>query len=160
MAINLSGFVKKITKIKLGTEDFEFTELSLIDLAEFKTHLTTQREKINKERRARLIDYAKEIAGTEGINPFDPMEVLKLIDTEVSEEELESQMETVEGIGFLAQHSLKHKHPGISDLQVMEIITPANIDVIVAAMFPSPDKRPDTSDKESKSKKKSRGRQP
>ena len=39
MAIGLDGFVRKKTKIEIGTKEFTFTELSLADFAEFRVRI-------------------------------------------------------------------------------------------------------------------------
>ncbi len=130
MSMDLSGFVRKRTKIKLGTKEFTFAELLLGDLAEFRAHLMEKREKLNAKRRERLIKSAKEIPNV------DPLELLKLVDSEISEEEFERELESVEGIGFLAYLSLRYAHAEISQGQAMIIITPNNIVDITNALFP------------------------
>ena len=137
--ISLDGFVRKKTVIKIGTKNFTFAELNLAELAEFKAELVKKRDELNDERRSRLIELAEKIGS------IDPIEVLKLTDSSVSEEEFEAQMETVEGLGHLAYLSLRVVHPGIDRNQAKELVTPANIDKVVAAMFPKPDKRPESS---------------
>lgn len=127
---DLSGFVRKRTKIVIGTKEFIFTELSLGDYAEFKASLIEQHEKLNEKRRVRLLSDAQKV-GT-----IDPMELLKFLDSSISEDELEAQTYTVEGIGHLAYLSLRYAHPGISRAQVMEIITLDHIEDITKAMFP------------------------
>ncbi len=137
MTLKLDGFVRKSKVIKIGTKDWKFTEISLADLAEFKGFLTEQRKKINDERRARLIEDAGKIEN------IDAMELLKLTDSAISEEELEDEMETIAGLGFLAYLSLRYAHTGIDQEQAMQIVTPGHIDEITEAMFPNPEKRPD-----------------
>ncbi|KKL29004.1 hypothetical protein LCGC14_2369450, partial [marine sediment metagenome] len=65
-----------------------------------------------------LIELAKEIGN------IDPMELLKLTETTVSEEEFEEQMSTIEGINFLAHLSLKYNHPDLTLKDVMFLLTP------------------------------------
>jgi len=131
MSMNLSGFVHKKTPLTIGTEEFIFTELTLGDMAEFKAHLINDRKKLNVERRGRLMKDAESIEG------IDPLELLKLTDTSISEEEVEAETETVEGIGYLAYLSLRYAHPEISVENVMEIITPNILDDVTPALFPS-----------------------
>ena len=128
--LDLSGFVPKRTKIVIGTKPFTFTELSIGDLAEFRAELVNQREAVNEKRRKRIIEDAEKIGN------IDPMELLKFSDSSISDEELESQMETVEGIGFLAFLSLRYAHTGISREQAMKIVRPNLIEKITQAMFP------------------------
>jgi len=130
MTINLGGFVRKKTTIVMGTEEFTFTELNLADLAEFRAHLAQQREELCEKRRIRLIEDASRI---KNINAVD---LLKVTDSTISEEEVEAQTYTVEGIGYLAYLSLRYSHSGINLKQVMNIITLEHIEAITKAMFP------------------------
>lgn len=136
--LDLSGFVPKRTKIVIGTKEFIFRELSIADLAKFRARLVSEREKINKERRERLIEDAAKIEG------IDPMELLKYSDSSISDEELEQQMETIEGIGYLAYLSLKYAHPEVSLEDVMNIVSPGLIESITKAMLPMEDKKKPT----------------
>ena len=134
MTIDLSGFVPRRTKITIGSKEFTFTELTLADLAEFKQHLRQQREELNAVRRKRLLTEAAAIGG------IDSLELLKLTDTTISNEEFEQQSETIEGIGFLAFCSLRRSHEGISRDQVMGMITTDDIEKVTKAMFPEKEK--------------------
>ena len=146
MSMNLDGFVQKRTVITIGTKEFTFTELTIADYAELKAHLTAERENLCEKRRQRLIQDAAKIGSV------DTMELLKLTDSTISEDELEAHAYTVEGIGFLAFLSLRHEHIEISRDQVMQIVTLESIDEITAAMFPM--------NQSEKAKKKLRPRQP
>lgn len=146
MTMDLTGLVQNKTIITIGTKKFTFTELTIADYAELKAHLTTEREILCEKRRQRLIEDASKIGSV------DTMELLKLTDTTISEDELEAHAYTVEGIGFLAFLSLRHVHLEISRAQAMQIVTLKSIDKITAAMFPI---MPDDD-----SKKKPRSRQP
>ena len=130
MALDLSAYLPKRTTIKLGGMVFNFAELTLADLAEFKAYLIEQREQLNKKRRERLVEMAK------AIGDVDPMELLKLTDTSISDEEMEVQMETVEGVGRLAYYSLRYAHPGIDAKQAMKVITIDNMEQVIEAMMP------------------------
>ncbi len=132
MTIDLSGFVLKKTELIIGTKKFTFTELSIADYAELKAHLVTEREKVCKQRRERLIEDANKITGD-----IDAIELLKLTDTSISDAELEAHAYTVEGIGFLAYLSLRYSHLGISREQAMQIVTLEAIEEITSAMFPA-----------------------
>lgn len=128
--LNLDSYVAKKTKIKLGGKELTFTKLSLGDLAEFRETLIQQRDIINRQRRERLIEDARKIGS------IDPLELLKLTDNSMSEEEIDAQMETIEGITFLAYLSLRYAHAGISQEQVAKIISLENIKDITKAMLP------------------------
>jgi hypothetical protein len=130
MSEDLTGFVRKSTPIIIGTKEFIFKELSLKDFAEFRAHLIEDQEKINSKRRQRLLADSKEV-GT-----VVPIDLLKLLDNPISEEELEKHSYTIEGIGYLAYLSLRYAMPGISRDQVMEIISLDKIEEITKAMFP------------------------
>ena len=149
MAIDLTGYVRKTTKVNIGSEEFIFVELNLADMAEFRAHVKDKRRKINDERRKRLIADAAKIGG------IDPAELLKITDTPVTEEEFQAESETIEGLGHLAYLSLKYKHPGIALNQVMQLITPNVLDKVTDAMFPELDLPKDSTSK-TKKKKQSR----
>jgi len=136
MSMDLSGFVKQKTKITIGTKEFIFSELTLRDLAEFRGDMTKKRKEINQERRNRLIEDAKKIGNV------DPLAILKFSDEPVSEEEVEAEMETIEGLGFLAYLSLRPNHTGISKEEALGIISPRVIEKISAAMFPTMEDKP------------------
>jgi len=127
----LSEFVQKKTTIKIGGKSWVFSELTLADIASFKACLKTQREKANDVRRMRLLKDAKEVSN------LDPVELLRLVDTSISEEEFEKESETIEGIGHLAHLSLKHHHPELTLAMTLDMITTNLIEVITEAMFPS-----------------------
>lgn len=130
MAVDLSGFVHKTTEITIGTKKFIFTELTLADMAVFKDHLNTERKKLNEDRRARLVADGKAIGGIE------PVDLLKFTDSTMSEDEVNTQAGTIEGIGYLAYLSLKHRYLEISIEDAMKIVTPGNLDIVTDAMFP------------------------
>jgi len=129
MGMDLSGFIRKKTTIKIGTKEFTFTELNLADIAAFKGHLIKQRKAANEERRERLVELAKKIGSV------DPMELLKLTDSTMSEDEFESQLDSLAGVGHLAYLSLKYAHPEISKEDVMGILTPGTFDEILGALY-------------------------
>ncbi len=131
MAIGLDGFVRKKTKIEIGTKEFTFTELSLADFAEFRVRIQGQRDEFNQQRRQRLIEDAKKLDG------IDSMELLKFADKSLTEDEIEAEMETSEGLGYLVYLSLRYEHQGIEIKQAMEITTMSEIEKISDAMFPS-----------------------
>lgn len=130
MAMDLSGFVRKKTTIKINTKEFIFTELSIGDLAEFKSYLVERKERLNKARRDRIIADAQKIGGV------DSMELLKFSDSQVTEEEFGMEMESIEGIGYLAYLSLKYHYPEISKEQASEIVNTSCIEDVTKAMFP------------------------
>lgn len=130
MAIGLDGFVRKKTKIIIGSKEFIFTELSLADFAEFRARSQEQRDKFNQQRRQRLIEDAQKLDG------IDPMELLKFADKPLTEDEIDAEMETSEGLGYLVYLSLRYAHQGIEIKQAMEITTMSEIEKISNAMFP------------------------
>lgn len=130
MTIELDGFVRKRTKIKLGTKEFTFSELSIADLAEFRAHLQSEREAQNKKRRQQLIDTATQIGS------INPMELLKYVDNPLTDEEFEDEMDSTGGIIFMAYLSLRYHHEGIDKNQVATILTPSVIDDVTKAMLP------------------------
>ena len=65
------------------------------------------------------------------------MELLKFADKSLTEDEIEAEMETSEGLGYLVYLSLRYEHQGIEIKQAMEITTMSEIEKISDAMFPS-----------------------
>jgi len=151
MSIDLGGFVKKKTIVEIGTEKFKFTELTIADLCEFRAEINTKREAYNKKRRERLLEDAQKIGGV------NPMELLRYVDKPTTEEEVEAEMETTDGLGFLAYLSLRTSHPGISREQALGILLPSKMEEITAAMFP---KKDDDSKKKPKTENEPSGQQP
>jgi len=128
--MDLSGFVHKRTKIKIGSETFTFTELNMADMAEFRAHVKTQRDTANEKRRARLLEDAKKVPN------IDPVELLRLTDASITEEEFAMESETLEGVGYLAYLSLRHHNAEVSLRDVLDIITPQLLEEVTDAMFP------------------------
>lgn len=131
MSIGLEGFVRKKTKINLGGKDFVFTELSIRDLAAFRAELMDKRKNFNQERREQLIKVAEKIGN------INQMELLKYIDKPLTEEEIEAEMETIDGMGYLVYLSLKYCHPEITKEDAMSIISPSKLPEITKALFPA-----------------------
>lgn len=131
MSMDLSGFVRRVTKLTLGTKEFTFTELNMADMAEFKSDLNTKRKAKNRDRRNRLINDARQIK-----TDFDPLELLKMTDTLMTDEEFQLECETTEGLGALAYFSLRYKHHDVSREDAMQIVTIGALEQITDAMFP------------------------
>jgi len=130
MSMDLSGFVRKKATVEIGSKKFIFTELDMADLAAFKNYLIEQKKKANQEHRERLVTDAKKIGD------IDPMELLKLTDSSISEEEFEEQLGTVEGLSYLVYLSLRYAYPEVSREDATHIMTPSNSDAILEIMFP------------------------
>ncbi len=154
MSIDMTGFVYMKTKIILGSKEFTFTELSLADMAAFRAYVRTKRNKASEARRARLLADATKISN------INPVELLKITDTPITEAEFEQESETMEGLGYLAYLSLKHDYPEISLENTMEILSVNVIDVITEAMFPPIDDDKKDTKKKSIKKSKSQKSQP
>ncbi len=130
MAMDLTGFVPRRKEIVIGTKVFKFSELSIGDLATFEAEMKQQKEAANEKRRQRLLSYDVEI---------DAVELLKLIDQPITDEELEAQMETVAGMGTLAYLSLRKAYPEISRDDAANIVTMESLGEITAFLFPEKD---------------------
>jgi len=131
--LDLAGYVRKETTVNLGGQDFKFSELTVSDLAKFRAWMLERREADRGKRKLRIMEDAKNIEG------IDPMKLLERLDTPPTEEEIDAEMNTVEGIGRLAFLSLKHSHdyerlqPGDID----NVIGINDIEKVTAAMFPA-----------------------
>jgi hypothetical protein len=86
-------------------------------------------------RRKTLIEIAKQIGN------IDPLELLKLVNSDISDDEFDAQMATIEGVGFLAWRSLKYKYDSASLQQALDLITPQYVDQIQNALFPIENKK-------------------
>ena len=144
MSINLEGFIRRKTTIKLGKKEWVFTELSLADFAQFRAKMVKERKVILAERRKELIAEAKEIG---------EVETLKLLDhlnKPVTDEDMDAEMESVEGVGFLAYLSLKYHYPEVTPEDAMSMISIDNIGEVTGAMIGSivdDKKKPNTAKK-------------
>ena len=133
MSMNLDGFVKKKTKMAIGTKEFIFTELSIGDLCAFQAEMQRKREVFNVQRRERIIEDSKRVGGV------DPLELLKFVDKPLTAEEVDAEMETFDGLCYLAYLSLKYANPEVTTDDVKSIITPSLSEAITGAMFPPVD---------------------
>ena len=129
MSMDLTGFVPRRTTIKIGEKEFVFGELTLFDLAQFRAEIQNQREEFNQKRRDRIVEDAKKIGNV------DPLELLKFVDKPLTEDEVDSAMETTEGLAFLAYLSLKHHHQEVSKEDAARIVTLNAAEQISKAMF-------------------------
>lgn len=138
MVMDLSEFCRRQTEIELGNRKFTFSELTIGDLAEFRATLVKQKENMRDKRRDRML------ADAEKIGNIDRLELLKMLDAPVTDDEVEAEMETTGGMAELAYLSLRAAHPGISREQTAQIVTPAYAEQIMAAIFPGLDKKKPT----------------
>ena len=131
MSVNLEGFTRKRTNIELGGITWLFSELSLADFAKFRTWLLDKRKKYNAEKRRQIIEEAKQIG------EIDPLKLLEHLDKPLTDEEMELEMETFEGVGYMAYLSLKYKFPEITLEDALQIISVDKIPEITEAMIGS-----------------------
>ena len=131
--INLEGYVRKHKTIKLGGKDFVFSELSISDFAKFRTRIVDEREKTKDKRRERLIAEAEKIGG------IDPLKLLAQLDRPVSDEDIEAEMDTIEGMGYLVYLSLKYHYPDMTSEEAMALVGIGDLEEIAAIIVPAPD---------------------
>lgn len=131
----LDSFVPKTTEVELGGKKYKFAELTLADFALFRARVVEQRDAVRGKRRDRLLIDAEKIGGV------DPVKLLEQLDRPPTEEEVEAEMETVEGIGFMAYLSLKHSYPEVTLDKVMQMIAVSSAPNIAIALMGSPDKK-------------------
>jgi len=143
MAIDLSGFVRATKTVRLGGKDFVFTQISLNDFALFRRRVIEQRKEQQKQRRKELLGQAKELGEINNV-----MELLREIEKMQSDAEVEAEMETLEGMGYLAYLSLKYKYPEITEEEVMSLLTISDIPAVAEAIM-----GPSYKDKEGPEKK-------
>jgi len=117
MGIKLDGYVRRRKEIELGGKKWTFSELSLSDFAQFRAWLIERREENKDKRRSRLIEEAKKIGG------IDPLKLLEQLNKPLTDDEVEMEMETVDGMGYLAYLSLKYHYPEVTLENAMQLIT-------------------------------------
>ena len=136
MSMNLDGYVQRKTELVFGTTKFMFTELTMGDLGLFRGEMQKKRNDFCQERRRRLI------ADAEQIGDIEPFELLKFVEKPLTEDDIEAEMESPEGFGFLVYLSLKHHYPECSLADAELIATPANAEKISEALMPDQKKKP------------------
>ncbi len=124
MGIKLDGYVRRRKEIEIGGKKWTFSELSLSDFAQFRAWIVEQREKNKGKRRERLIEEAKKIGG------IDPLKLLEQLDKPLSDDEVDIEMATVDGMGYLAYLSLKYHYPEATLENAMDIITIDSIPLV------------------------------
>jgi hypothetical protein len=129
MSINLEGFVRRKTTIRLGGKDWVFTELSLSDLAHFRAEIADKRKIGLAEKRKQLIEEAK------GLGNIDPLKLLEHLDKPITDEDMDNEMESIEGVGFLAYLSLKYHYPEATKEDALKIVSIEKIEEICNAMM-------------------------
>lgn len=117
MAMDITGYITKSKEIDVGGKKLKFSELTLLDFAEFQSWSQDKRKAENEVKRKQLIEMAK------AIGDINPMELLKYVDKPMSESEIDDSMGTFEGMGYLVYKSLKHMYPEISLDEAMKIST-------------------------------------
>ncbi len=127
MSMDLSGFVHKRKVIKIGSKEFTFSELTIADLAEWEAEMKKQRNEANEKRRQRIMGYDLKI---------EPEKLLAIVDKPLTEQELETEMETVAGMGLLAYYSLRKACSEISKEDAANIVTVDSLEEITAFLFP------------------------
>lgn len=129
MALDLSGYIRKQTTIKFGDKELVFSELTLADMGIFHRWVIEKRKYGLKERRELIKADAKELG-------IDGTEILDRLSKPPTEDEIDGEMDTMEGTAFLAYLSLKHHHPEATEKDVGDIIGLSNVEEITKAMFP------------------------
>lgn len=129
MSINLEGFIRRKTKIKLGGKEWVFTELSLADFAQLRAKMVKERKEYLAERRKEIIREAKEIG------EVDTLKLLEHLNKPITDEDMDAEMETLGGCGFMACLSLKYHYTEITEDDAMKMISIDNIPEIIEAMI-------------------------
>ena len=125
----LNDFVRKTTEIELGGKPYKFAELTIADLAKFRQQIVDQQDKSKDKRRERMMTEA------EKLGDIDPLTLLKELERPLTEEELEAEMETAEGMEYLAYLSLKTCYPEITQKEVAQMIPVSKLEEIVTAIM-------------------------
>ncbi len=129
MSINLEGFIRRKTEVELGGKKWIFNELSLADFARLRAKMAKERKANLVERRKQLIEEAK------GIGDIDPLRLLEHLDKPVTDEEMDAEMESIEGVGYMAYLSLKYAYPEVTEDDALMLVSIDKIEEIVGAMM-------------------------
>lgn len=135
MSINLEGFIRRKTEVELGGKEWVFTELSLADFAQFRAKMAKERKEYLAERRKTIAEEAKEIGEVE------TLKLLEHLDKPVTDEEIDAQMDSVDGIGFLAYLSLKYHYPEVTEDDALKMVSVEKLPEITEAMLGEQDKK-------------------
>ena len=131
MAMDLTGYITKTKELDVCGKKLKFSELTLLDFAQFQVWVQDKRKAENEVRRKQLIEMAK------SIGDIDPMELLKYVDRPMTEDEIDDSMGTFEGMSFLVFKSLKHIYPEITLEETMKISTIGLVEEFVKSdLFP------------------------
>ena len=125
--MNLDGMIRHKREVELCGKGFTFTELSLRDLAQFSSWVKDQRNKSRQERKKRILEDAKEME-------LSPEKLLAELEKPITEEDVESEMNTIEGLGQLAYLSLKYAYPDITYEDVMKMLSIQDVGKITFIM--------------------------
>ena len=117
MAMDLTGYITKTKELDVGGKKLKFSELTLLDYAQFQGWTQDKRTAENEIKRKQLIEMAK------SIGEIDPLELLKYVDKPMTEDEIDDSMGTFDGMGYLVYKSLKHFYHEISLKEAMAIST-------------------------------------
>jgi len=123
--INLDGYVRTGKTIKLGGKDFVFKPLRMRDFALMRARVVKQHKEESKERRAERIAEAKELDSN-----IPSLDLLKHLDQQLTESEIEDMMFGEEGVTYAAYLSLKQEYPDISEEEVAALLTLEDVSAI------------------------------
>jgi hypothetical protein len=114
--MDLSGFSKRTKNYEIAGRTLCFTQLTVGDFIEARAWAQEKHEQEVSKKRKSAIEIAK------SIGEIQPLELMKYIDTSLSEDALDKFLETPEGGCYLLWLSVKQKHPDISHKQLMAIV--------------------------------------
>ena len=127
--MDLAGFKKQTRNEEIGGQLFCFTQLSMGDIVDAYAWAQEQKDKETKKKRDQAVEISKLVGD------ISPMDLLKYIDTPMSEKELDTYFETPQGGSYLMYLSLKKKHPDITFADVLNIVNLGNMTDIVTFLF-------------------------
>lgn len=113
--MDLSGFIRKSKTVEVNGKRLIFSQLVLGDIARVRALAQEKKNAETKKKREQIVELAKSI-GT-----FNPMELLKYVDSPLTEAEEDAYFESIDGMAMLLMLSLKPFQPDITESDVRSI---------------------------------------
>ncbi len=123
---SLSDVIGAVQEIKLQGKTYKVGQLTLGDLADFEVFTKRNVKQLRKEK----METAKEMFGSGNV----PAEIFREIVGPVTEEELDRESGTIDGVSFLISRALKHGGNELSEEQVRDMVTPKDLPDLLKAI--------------------------
>ena len=123
---SLSDAIGASQTIELQGKSYKLGQLTLGDLADFEVRTKHNVKQLRKEK----METAKEMFGAGNV----PAEIFREIVGPVTEDELDRESGTIDGVAFLISRALKHGGNELTEDQVRDMVTPAELPDLLKAI--------------------------